>query len=179
MSWWAGETVGQWDSGTVGRCPLSAYCLPMGYCITHQAGRGVSCLYDPHSSHAEQETIRKQFPASMTRIRPMLNRNPQTSNLKSQISNLKSQISILNSQISNLNSQTSILKFSNSPRKKPLLSRGLFPVKLSIPSAGRYGFYYPRKAMDSFHWATFSFMAATASLPWAFWRSTDFGPVPP
>lgn len=36
-------------------------------------------------------------------------------------------------------------------RKKPLLSRGLFPVKLSIPSAGRYGFCYPRKAMDSFH----------------------------
>ena len=36
-------------------------------------------------------------------------------------------------------------------RKKPLLSRGLFPVKLSIPSAGRYGFFYPRKAMDSFH----------------------------
>ena len=163
MSWWAGETVGQWDSGTVGRCPLSAYCLPMGYCITHQAGLGVSCLYDSHLSHAVQETIRKQFPASMTRIRPMLNRNP--SNLKSQISNLKS--------------QTSILKFSNSPRKKPLLSRGLFPVKLSIPSAGRYGFYYPRKAMDSFHWAAFSFMAATASLPWAFWRSTDFGPVPP
>ena len=162
--------MGQWDSGTVGRCPLSAYCLPMGYCITHQAGRGVSCLYDSHSSHAVQETIRKQFPASMTRIRPMLNRNP--SNLKPQTSNLKP-------QTSNLKPQISILKFSNSPRKKPLLSRGLFPVKLSIPSAGRYGFYYPRKAMDSFHWAAFSFIAATASLPWAFWRSTDFGPVPP
>ena len=177
-----GNIVGQWDSGTVGRCPRSAYCLPMGYCITHQAGLGVSCLYDSHLSHAVQETIRKQFPASMTRIRPMLNRNPsnlksQTSNLKPQISILKPQISILNSQFSNPNYQ--ILKFSNSPRKKPLLSRGLFPVKLSIPSAGRYGFYYPRKAMDSFHWAAFSFMAATASLPWAFWRSTDFGPVPP